>query len=85
MKYLVVTKNYNKELFSAIDIDDLLLFLAQYFGNDKRKPVLRCGINGCNTIDEKVEMYNALTYFDDDKIKQIYEIGEHIYGEANDG
>lgn len=84
MKYLVVTKDYEKEIFTAVDIDDLLLLLAQSFGNDK--PVLRLGLNGCNTIEEKVEMYNALTYFDDYcKIKQIYEIGERIYGGANDG
>lgn len=83
MKYLVVTKDYEKEIFTAVDIDDLLLLIAQSFGHDK--PVLRRGLNGCNTIEEKVEMYNALTYFDDYKIKQIYEIGERIYAESNNG
>lgn len=82
MKYLVETKDYGKEIFTAVDIDDLLLLLEEYYGDDKRKPVLRRGLNGCNTIEEKVEMYNALTYFDDySKITQIYEIGERIYGD----
>lgn len=80
MKYLVETKDGNKELFSTVDIDDLLLFTAKYFGYDK--PVLRLGLKGCKTIEEKVEMYNALIfpYFDDDCIKRIFEVGERIYG-----
>ena len=76
--FMIETKDYHKEVFTAEDIDDLLWCAAQYYGYDK--PVLKFGIRGCYTVEEKVEMYNTFATCGDYEIQQIYEIGGRLYG-----
>lgn len=76
--WLIRTKDERYETFCAEDINDLIMEVARYFGNER--PVLRLGLLGCDKVEDKVEMYNTFATSSDYEISEIYKIGEQVYG-----